>query len=1085
MMGIAEWLVQLGLGRYASAFAANDIDWRVLPKLTADDLKELGVTLGHRKLLLDAIAELKSAEPSFTAAPEGERRFLTVMFCDLVGSTALADAMDAEDWHRIVADYHAMVAEAVSRFGGYVAQKYGDGAMVYFGYPTAQENDAERAIHSGLAILSGIASLNERGGPELAVRIGLHVGSMVVTDQAAVYGSVPNVASRVQAAAEPGSLLISADLHRLVAGLFHVEDCGPHTLKGIIEPLRLFRVLRRSGARRQLSHRAYLTPLVNREEELGMLAVRWHRTCNGEGQAILIDGDPGLGKSRLVEEFRRGIADQPNTWLELRCSQLMQNTPLHPWVEWARLRFGGSEVPAERRLNDLARTLKSVGMDPKDSVGVLAASMGIPPSPAYPAPPVSPEELRRRQFTTLLGWIIGSARQQPMVAVVEDLHWADPSTLEFLRMLVDQIGRTELLLLMSARPEFHSPWPRHSNFLSMTLPPLGREEIRRMVTSAMPADSVTDLTVEAVIDRASGVPLFVEEVTRLLAGHRGTDQADLVPASLKASLTARLDRLGAARELAKIGAVIGREFDYPLIRKVSGWEDPLLQAALTRLIDSDLLHVQGAPPISTYRFKHALIRDAAYESLLKSKRRELHKTIARALQEEFAALASDQPELLAIHLTEAGDAEAASAAWQKAGAAALAKSAYPETVAQLGKALELLRGLPDSAERDRAELQLQLDIGQAQSAMRSWVAPETIDAYARARELAGRLGQTHQKFRSMVGQYFVCNQKADFAAANGLCDEMLRLAEGEGNAGYLSVAHRFRGSTAFFCGDLEGASEHLGRGLALYDPLQHAALSRGIGFEGTLATRATFGYAELFRGKLGAAKEIMAAAEADAWSSANAISASYVLCHDVHFHYLLGDYPLAAAKARRVQEYCRANHVAVFALLSQIFGSLAEAHQEDAPRHSAVIGRAVEMWAATRTQLHTPLLYAYLAKVMLLAGNPAIAVSAMAQAQKAGLHTSEHIWAPEIYRIEGETVLAGKQPDFYAAEACFRRALELATEMGSPFCRQRAALSLAELLAKRKQPAAARELLAPIHAGFRPEDCGADHAAAGKLLNRL
>ena len=1058
MTSIPEWLGQLGLGKYGAAFVENDIDWQVLPKLNADDLKELGVTLGHRKILLEAIADLRGGAPVVTLAPQGERRFLAVMFCDLVGSTALAAAMDAEDWHRIVDDYHSMVAEVVAKFGGYVAQKYGDGAMVYFGYPTAQENDAERGIHAGLAILVGIAELNQRlvaaGGPDLAVRIGMHVGSMVVTEQAAVFGSVPNVASRVQSAAEPGWLMISADLHRLVAGLFHVEDRGPQTLKGIFEPMRLFRVLRRSGARRQLSHRAHLTPMVNRVEEIGLLAVRWQRVCDGEGQAVLIDGDPGLGKSRLMEEFRRNLSDQPNSWLDLRCSQLMQNTPLHPWVDWARLRFGGSDVPTERRLADLARALKSVGLDPQETVGVLAPTMGIPSTDAYPTPPVAAEELRRRQFATLLKWIHGGARQQPMVAVVEDLHWADPSTLEFLRLLVDQIGQAKLLLLMSARPEFQTPWPRHSNFLSLTLPPLAKEEIRRMVTSAMPANAATELAVEAVIDRAGGVPLFVEEVTRLLTEHQSRDLADQVPASLKASLTARLDRLGAAREVAKIGAVIGRDFDYPLVRAISGWDDTLLQAALSRLVDADLLHVQGVAPTSSYRFKHALLRDAAYESLLKSRRRELHRAISQALSSDFAALATDQPELLAIHLTEAGDSEAASIAWQKAGGAALAKSAYPEAVAQLSKALELQKTMPESEERDRAELQLQLELGQAQSAMRSWVAPETVEAYNRARQLASRVGQTQQKFRAMVGQYFVCNQKADFDAAYGLCDEMVRLAEGENNAGYLSVAHRFRGSVAFFVGDPHRAAEHLQRGLALYDPAQHAALSRGIGFEGTLATRATFGYAQLFRGEVAAAKEIMASAEAEAWHSANAISASYVLCHDVHFHYLLGDFPLAAAKARRVQEYCRANHVAVFALLSQIFGCLAEAHLQDAPRHAEAIGRAVQMWAATRTQLHTQLLYGYLAKAMLLAGNAAQAADAVAAARLARADTSERIWAPELARIEGESLLAGAAPDFAAAEACFKKAQSLAADMKSPFCQQRAATSLAELQAGRKRGSA-------------------------------
>ena len=599
--------------------------------------------VGHRRTLLDAIAALRgdanaeeppsealphapasaqASAPPATVAPTaeavGERRYLTVMFCDLVGSTGISAQLDAEEWRDLVGAYLDAAAAAVMEMGGHVAKKLGDGLMALFGYPVAHENDAERAARAALAIQRALTELNRKnegiGKPVLTARIGLESGPAVLDSAGEIYGDVANIAARVQALAEPGAVLVTARVQRQVAGLFVTEERGTHTLKGVPEPSALFKLVRASGGGRR-SEQRNLTPLVGRADEMAMLLRRWDRARQGDGQLVMIVGEPGLGKSRLLEEFRARLADTPHTWVEWSCSQLLQNTPLHPIAEWGRVRFGGADVPAERRLAELESSLAQVKLNSAENAPLLAPLLDIP-LPKERVLTLAPEELRRRQLAALTNWMMASAKVQQMVLAFEDLHWADPTTLDVLRGIAERGAQAPLLIVATTRPEFRVSWSMRSHHSTVSLAPLDQAQVRDMVAELSARHALPKEVIDDVASRTGGVPLFVEEVTRLLLERGAQGGIHVIPPTLQQSLAARLDRLGSAREVAQVGSVIGRGFSYGLLRDVAGMEDAPLQAALEKLAEADIVLAQGAPPESDYRFKHALIQDAAYENLL-------------------------------------------------------------------------------------------------------------------------------------------------------------------------------------------------------------------------------------------------------------------------------------------------------------------------------------------------------------------------------------------------------------------------------------------------------------------------------------
>ena len=836
-MDVGGWLRGLGLGQYEEQFRDNKIDADLLPRLTVDDLKDIGVSVvGDRRRLLDAIAVIAGAgrpadlpaSPTKSAPSKGlqasaERRPITVMFCDLVGSTSLAAKLDAEDWRNLVNAYLDEASAAVTGFGGHVLKKLGDGLMALFGYPQAQENDAERAVRAALAIQRALADLNARnaakGAPELSARIGIESGPVVVEASGEVFGDAPNVAARVQAAAEPGSVLITLNVQRQVAGLFVAEEQGARELKGVSQPVQLFRIVRASGGGRRGGART-LTPFVGREEELGLLTRRWERARAGEGQLVLVVGEPGLGKSRLIEEFHSQLAETPHTWSEWSASQLLQNTPLHPIAEWGRLRFG-ADAPAEQRLADLEGTLRLIGLDPAEHAPLLAPLVDIPLPPDR-ATNFPPEELRRRQLAAMTAWVLAGARSQPLVLAFEDLHWADPTSLDLLRAFADRGAQAPLLVLATTRPEFRAPWSLRSHHSLISLSPLDRAGVARMVGEISARHALSKELIEGVNERTGGVPLFVEEVTRLLVerGEQGGVQA--IPPTLQQSLAARLDRLGPAREVAQIGAVLGRDFVYALLRDVAEIDEPALQASLDRLADADLLFVEGAPPEANYRFKHALIQDAAYDSLLKSRRQALHRRAAEVLRDS----ANAEPEAIAHHFTEAGLDDLAIEWWGKAGDQALRRSAFQEAIAHLGKAIAMAdkagatarRATGGSAAPNQRLTQLHVAYGNALIAARGFGAPETTEAFARARESASGDKDAPERLAADYGLWASSYVRGELPSMRAHAAAFLSDVEARPDSPEAGVAHRAAGITCWFAGEYREARDHLERALALFQP---------------------------------------------------------------------------------------------------------------------------------------------------------------------------------------------------------------------------------------------------------------------------
>jgi class 3 adenylate cyclase/tetratricopeptide (TPR) repeat protein len=665
---------------------------------------------------LDDAGSIKATPdaPVAVGGMAGERRHLTVLFCDLVGSTEIAARIDPEEWRETVAAYHRAAAAGITRYGGHVAKYLGDGVMAFFGYPEAHDNDAERAARAGLAMIDAIAKLcGQTGRPKLAARVGIDSGAVVIGagagKEADVFGETPNIAARLQAAAEPGTVLITDAVHRLVSGLFVVESRGVEPLKGIERPLQLYKVVQPSGVRGRLEAAAAvrgLTKFVGREEELLLLNNRSERALEGEGQVVLVIGEAGIGKSRLLQRFHEQLP-APYNWLEAAAAPFFQNTPFYPVSELVRRLVAlcaNQTVEEEQQVAQFESALVHAGLKVNEALPLIAPLLNLPAAAKYPPPPIPPEQQRRRLLAMLVEWILSAAHARPLVIVIEDLHWADASTLEVVQLLAEQGQTAPLLLLCTARPECHPPWPLRAHHTQINLNRLSGRNVREMIAQVAARNALAVETVDTVIERTGGVPLFVEELTRAVLESDGAKLGGReIPVTLHDSLMTRLDRLGPAKEVIQIAAVIGSEFSYELLHAVRPVGAEELQSALRSATDAELVYVRGIAPEASYQFKHALIRDAAYDALLKSRRKELHGQVARTIDEQFPVLKEAHPEVVARHWTEAGETAQAIAAWTRAGKAAESHHAFNEAQQSYEQALALLSLLPDSAERDLQE----------------------------------------------------------------------------------------------------------------------------------------------------------------------------------------------------------------------------------------------------------------------------------------------------------------------------------------------------------------------------------------------
>ena len=734
--------------------------------------------------------------------PEAERRQLTVLFCDLVDSTRLARQFDPEDWRDIVRAYQQTCAEVIQRFDGYIAQYLGDGLLVYFGYPQAHEDDAQRAGRAGLGILEAMGLLNVRleqeRGMRLAVRVGVHTGPVVVgamgggnRQETLALGDTPNIAARLQGLAAANTVVVSAATLGLIEGFFTCQVLGAHALKGVEEPLRVYQLLAESGAQTRLDvvTPSGLTPLVGREQEVGLLLERWTQSTEGHGQVVLLSGEAGIGKSRLIEVLRERVGREGATWLTFRCSPYHTNSALYPVITHLQrmLQFRPEETPAEQ-LERLEHALQSTRLPLEEVVPLLAALLSVPLAERYAPLDWSPQKQQQKTQEALVAWLVAEAERQPVLAVWEDLHWADPSTLEWLGLVLDQTPTVPLCTLLTYRPEFPPPWAPRSYLTQLTLSRLTRPQVEEMIQRITGGKRLPAEVVRQMVAKTDGVPLFVEELTKtvLEAGWlqeeedryelTGPHPALAIPDTLQDALRARLDRLADGKAVAQLGAVLGRTFAYELLRAVAPLDELELWRGLVQLVRAEVLYQRGVPPQATYTFKHALLQEAAYQSLLRSTRQQYHLRTAQVVAEQFPQTAETQPELLAQHYTEAGLAEEAVGYWQRAGERGNARSAFVEAIAHCTKGLAVLQTLPDTPARAQRELRLQLALDTALRTMKSLGAPEREHALTRAYELCQQVGDTPQLLTVLGSLASWHRERAEIPRAQEVAAQRLTLA---------------------------------------------------------------------------------------------------------------------------------------------------------------------------------------------------------------------------------------------------------------------------------------------------------------------
>jgi class 3 adenylate cyclase len=860
---IADWLEKLGMSEYAQRFAENRIDLSVLPDLTDQHLKDLGIALGDRLKMLRAIRELSGAvlaspQPAFTepkAQDTAERRQVTVMFSDLVGSTALSARMDPEDLREVISAYQKCVAETVQRFGGFVAKYMGDGVLVYFGYPQAHEDDAERAVRAGLELIGAVSEI--KPNVTLQTRVGIATGLVVVGDligsgeaqERGIVGDTPNLAARMQGVAEPNTVVIAEGTRRLLGNLFELEDLGAKDLKGIAGPLRAWAALRPSSvaSRFEALHATGLTELVGREEELELLLRRWSKAKSGQGQVVLLSGEAGIGKSRLTAALLERLAGEPHARLRYFCSPQHTDSAFYPVISQMERAAGfvHDDIP-QAKLDKLDMMLAQTSTSKQDAA-LFADMLSLPNDGRYAAVDLEPQQRRQKTLEALTAQVEVSSRQNPLLMIFEDAHWTDPTSLETFGRVVDRVRSLPVLLIVTFRPEFEPPWIGRPYVTALTINRLAQRDIEAMIDRVVGNKLIPANVRQDIIERTDGIPLFVEEMTKAVLEAGSEEEAQrtaatvpstalAVPASLHASLMARLDRLGPAKEVAQIGAAIGREFSHALLAAVTQKPEAELGEALNALTSAGLLFRQGIPPHASYLFKHALVQDAAYGTLLREPRRALHARIAETLEDQFAEIAENQPELLARHCTEAGLTEKAASLWGKAGLRSLSRSALVEATEQLAHALAQIAILPGTPALRHEEIKLQVALANALMHTKGYAAAEPKAAVEQARlfiERAEALGEPPEDslvlFSVLYGIWGV-----NFIAFNGdavrtLAAQFLALAEKQKASVPLMIGHRLMGTSLLFTGDIAESRAHYDRAIALYDPTEHRPLAMRFG----------------------------------------------------------------------------------------------------------------------------------------------------------------------------------------------------------------------------------------------------------------
>jgi class 3 adenylate cyclase/tetratricopeptide (TPR) repeat protein len=1098
MQQIADWLQNLGLGQYAQLFAENDINFAILADLTDQDLQEIGVTsLGHRRQLLRAITELKGGETGtpkpateyiapVTPHDTAERRQVTVMFADLVGSTALSAHMDLEDLREVIAAYRKCTAETVRHLGGFVSQYLGDGVLVFFGYPQAHEDDAERAVRAGLQLVAAVAGLRTRAS--LQTRVGIATGLVVVGEIAdaggpqerGIIGQTPNLAARLQSSAEPNQVIIAESTRRLLGNLFELEDLGTKDLKGIAGPVRVWAALRPSSAASHFEalHGTTLTDLVGREEELELLLRRWSKAKTGEGQVVLLSGEPGIGKSRLTAALLEAIAPEPHTRLRNFCSPQHTDSALYPTIGQIERAAGFSRDDSwQAKLDKLDALLAQSSTSARDAA-LVAEMLSLPNDGRYPVLELAPQQRRQQTLEALVLQVATLSRQNPVLMVFEDVQWTDPTTLELFGLIVERIPTLHVLLIMTFRPEFEPPWIGRLYVTALTINRLGQREVSAMIDRVVGNKSLVGSVREDIIERTDGIPLFVEEITKAVLeaeSQRAAEHAIAVipppalevPASLHASLMARLDRLGPAKEVAQIGAAIGREFSRALLAAVVRKPEEELNSALDRLLAAGLVFRQGVPPDTSYLFKHALVQDAAHGTLLRGPRRALHARIAETLESQFADIAERHPELLARHCTEAGLIEKAAGLWGKAGQRSLDRSALQEAVAYLQQGLGIIERLPPSADRDSLELTLREPLHSARLRWRGWASLEVRANATAILQLAQRQGRPQSLLVGLWGMWVNTITQGRVAETPDWARRLLAEGNQSGNIDLQILGHRASLSSHFYLGELNEALEQRDKVLALYDPRRAARWRELTGNDVRTAVGVFSSQALWMLGYPDQAAQMSDQKDADSRRLEHPFDIGWALTWGTYvFDYRCEPDRLLA----RVHEADRIGREQSIPVLSKVLvpagEGLARLRERQLPEAISLLERGIEGWRATGGHLNLPYLKSALAEALSRQGDVETGLrlldECLDQIERPRWH--ERVWLAEILRLKGWVLM--RQGRRTEAETQLRASIQCARRQQAKSWELRSSKTLAELLIERGQRDAARQLLAPIYGWF-------------------
>jgi class 3 adenylate cyclase/predicted ATPase len=1107
-MDVGVWLRTLGLGQYEAAFRDNEIDGEVLPKLTVEDLKDLGVAVvGHRRKIVSAIEELKAASPSRAdaatalaahesvpaAAPpdSAERRQLTVMFCDLVGSTALTARLDPEDMRQVIRAYQDACSGVVARYDGFVAKFFGDGILAYFGFPSAHEDDAARAVHAALEIAEVVAGLQTRGREKLSVRVGVATGLVVVGDlvgrgsaqEQAVVGDSPNLAARLQGLADAGGVVLSAATRRLIGDRFRLKELGLHAVKGLAEPVEAFAALGVSvnESRFEAAHAARLPGFVGREAESAVLLARQRRAWAGQGQIVLISGEAGIGKSRLSAWLAEQVAESPHTRLHYHCSPYHRDSALYPFVQQLERAAGiAPREPPEAKLDKLEKLLGPATDRMKEVAPLMASMLSVAVGRRYPPLNLSPPQQRRQTFTALIDQIEGLAKHKPLLMLFEDAHWADATSLEFLELVIESVRRLPALLLITFRPEFEAPWKGSPDVAAIALQRLNRAEAETLVERVAGGRTLPEEVLAQIVAKTDGIPLFVEELTKnmlesgLLIEEPERYRLDgplpplAIPSTLQDSLMARLDRLAAGKEIAQIGAAIGREFSYALLRAVVGRDEASLRSALAQSEESELVFRYGTPPEARYSFKHVLVQDTAYESLLRSRRQILHRRIAETLREEFPDVVDAEPELIAHHFTQAGVTELAIEYWGKAGDLALRRSAFKEAIAHLGKAIEMTEALQGAGEETGEKLKLQVAYGNAMIAAHGHGAPETLAAFRGARQTRVDAADMYARFSINYGLWAGSYVHGDLTGMREPAQAFLRDVELRPGSPEAGVAHRAFGVTQWFTGNYIEARSHLEQALAIFDPERDRDLAFRFGQDVGVSAMVYLAIVLWPLGEVDRAREIADSAAARIARLGHLATSTYGLMHSVMFEIIARNVDRAAPAAKALSSVAHEHGIGLWIAFGAFLEAWVELRSGSSETCLLNMRRAAALLDQDDVGAFQPLVKASLAEAEARNGETQAALATIEQALEEFEQTGQRWFDAEIHRRRGDILLEKNPADPDPAEDALLTAVGVARHQKACAFELRAALSLAKLYRATGRAVKAHGVLAPALEGFSP-----------------